>query len=117
MPGRRSAKPHESFLGDCGHSSFLSFWFAYVHRRAGHKSEAQKFLHKIEAERSRRYVDASKLVMANLGVGDNEQALKWFEKGFSERSTALVWLKVDPVYDPLRSEPRFHELLTRVGFQ
>ena len=90
---------------------------AYVHGRAGHKSEAQKFLRKLEAERSRRYVDASKLAIAYFGVGDTDQALKWFEKGFSERSTALVWLKVDPVYDPLRSDPRFHELLTRVGFE
>jgi len=89
---------------------------AYVHGRAGHKSEAQKFLHKLEAERSRRYVDASKLVVAYLGSGDYEQVLKWFEKAFSERSTALVWLKVDPVYDPLRSEPRFESLLQRVGF-
>ena len=97
-------------------SPFTWMLFAYVHGRAGHKSEAQKFLRKLEAERSRRYVDASKLVMAYLGVGDNEQALKWFEKGFSERSTALVWLKVDPVYDPIRSDPRFASLLQRVGF-
>ena len=97
-------------------SPFTWMLFAYVHGRAGHKNEAQKFLRKLEAERSIRYVDASKLVIANLGVGDNEQALKWFEKGFSERSTALVWLKVDPVYDPLRSDPRFESLLQRVGF-
>ncbi len=55
--------------------------------------------------------------MVYLGVGDNAQALNWLEKGFSERSTAMVWLKVDPVYDPLRSEPRFHALLTKVGFE
>jgi len=96
---------------------FTWMLLAYVHGRAGHKSEAQKFLRKLEGERSRRYVDASKLVMGYLGVGDNEQALKWFEKGFSERSSALVWLKVDPVYDPLRSEPRFESLLQRVGFK
>ena len=95
---------------------FTWMLFAYVHGRAGNKSEAQKFLRKLEAEKSRRYVDASKLVIANLGIGDKEQALKWFEKALSERSTALVWLKVDPVYDPLRSEPRFRTLLRRVGF-
>jgi len=95
---------------------FAWMLFAYAHGRAGHKSEAQKFVRKLEAEKSRRYVDSAKLVIANLGLGDHEQALKWFEKGFSERSTALVWLKVDPVYDPLRSEPRFASLLQRVGF-
>lgn len=90
---------------------------AYVNGRAGHKSEALGFLHKLEAERSRRYVDASKLVMAYVGMGDKEQALSWLEKGFSERSTALVWLKVDPAYDPLRSEPRFQALLSKLGFE
>src|SRR5262249_51829689 len=96
---------------------FTWMLFAYVHGRAGHKSEAQAFLHKLETESSKRYVDASKVAIAYLGMGDNEQALKWLEKGFSERSTAMVWLKVDPAYDPLRSEPRFHDLLTKVGFE
>jgi tetratricopeptide (TPR) repeat protein len=90
---------------------------AYVNGRAGNKSEALRFLRKLETERSRRYVDASKLVMANLGMGDKEQALRWLEEGFSERSTALVWLKVDPAYDPLRSEPRFQALLSKLGLE
>jgi hypothetical protein len=55
--------------------------------------------------------------MANLGMGDKEQALRWLEEGFSERSTALVWLKVDPAYDPLRSEPRFQALLSKLGLE
>lgn len=96
---------------------FTWMLFAYVHGRAGHKSEAQAFLRKLETESSKRYVDASKVAIAYLGLGDNEQALKWLEKGFSDRSTAMVWLKVDPAYDPLRSEPRFHALLTKVGFE
>ena len=89
---------------------------AYVNGRAGHKNEAQRFLRKLEAERSRRYVDSSKLVMAYVGMGDKEQALRWLEEGFSERSTALVWLKVDPAYDTLRSEPRFQALLSKLRF-
>ena len=48
-------------------------------------------------------------------TGDNEQALKWCEKGLSERTTAMVWLRVDPVYDPLRSDVRFQALLAKVG--
>jgi TolB-like protein/DNA-binding winged helix-turn-helix (wHTH) protein/Tfp pilus assembly protein PilF len=91
--------------------------YAYVHGRAGHRTEAQKYLRRLEAERTSRYVDAGKLMMANLGAGEKERALKWLEAGYSERSTELVWLKVDPAFDPLRSDPRFQNLLVKVGFQ
>lgn len=100
-----------------GHDGpFAWMMFAYVHGRAGHKNEALSYLRKIEAERAKHYVDSSKMMLANLGVGDNDQALLWCEKAVSERSTLMVWLKVDPAYDPLRSDPRFHALLTKVGF-
>ena len=96
---------------------FTWMLYAYVHGRAGHKREALAFLHKLETERSKRYLDSSKLIVAYLGIGDNEQALKWCEKVLSERSTALVWLRVDPVYDPLRSDPRFHALVAKIGLE
>ncbi|HWR15709.1 MAG TPA: winged helix-turn-helix domain-containing protein [Terriglobales bacterium] len=90
---------------------------AYAHGRAGQKSEAKRFLHKLEEERSRRYVNSSRLITANLGVGDYEQALKWCEQGLSERATVIPWLRVDPLYDPLRSDPRFHALLAKAGLE
>lgn len=96
---------------------FTWMLFAYAHGRAGHKAEALAYLRKLEAERSRRYVDSAKLVMAYLGTGNNQRALDWLEKALAERSTAMVWLKVDPAYDPLRSDPRFQTLLRKVGFE
>jgi TolB-like protein/DNA-binding winged helix-turn-helix (wHTH) protein/Tfp pilus assembly protein PilF len=96
---------------------FTWMLYAYAHGRAGHQVEARTYLHKIEAERSWQHVDTAPLVMAHLGMGEKEQALNWLEKGLSQRSNSLVWLKVDPVYDPLRSEPRFHALLKQVGFE
>lgn len=96
---------------------FAWMLFTYVHGRAGHKNEAMKYLHKIEAERSAHYVDSSKMFLAYLGLGDKEQALHWCEKAVAERSTLMVWLKVDPAYDPLRSDPRFQALLKKVGIQ
>ena len=101
-----------------GHDgAFAWMLFAYVHGRAGHKSEALKYLHKLEAASSEHYVDSSKMILAHLGLGDKEQALQWCEKAVLERSTLMVWLKVDPAYDPLRSDARFQSLLTKVGFE
>jgi len=49
------------------------------------------------------------------GMGDKDQAFVWLEKGYEERSTPLYFLKVDPIWDPLRSDPRFNDLLRRIG--
>jgi len=96
---------------------FTWMLYAYVEGQAGHKIEAMRFVRKLESERSKHYIDAAKLIVAYLGVGDNDQALKWCEKGVSERSTALVWLRVDPAYDPLRSDSRFQQMLSKIGLQ
>lgn len=47
--------------------------------------------------------------------GDKEQAFAWLETGYEERSTPLYFLKVGPIWDPLRSDPRFNDLLRRIG--
>jgi eukaryotic-like serine/threonine-protein kinase len=54
---------------------------------------------------------------ADLGLGDNDQAFAWLKKAFLERSWYLVLLRVDPRLDNLRSDPRFQDLVRRVGLQ
>jgi len=48
-------------------------------------------------------------------LGENDQALEWLEKAFAAQETGLTSLKVNPIYDPLRDDPRFHELLRRMN--
>jgi hypothetical protein len=48
-------------------------------------------------------------------MGNNDEAFAWLEKAYLARSTMLTTLKVEPIYDPLRSDPRFQELMRRVG--
>jgi hypothetical protein len=50
-----------------------------------------------------------------VGIGDKDQALVWLEKAVAQRDERVVMLKVDPHFDSLRSDPRFHPLLSRVG--
>src|SRR5262249_52118952 len=57
------------------------------------------------------------LARASARAGAMDQALDWLEKAYAEHSDHLVLLKVDPIFDELRSTPRFVNLLRRIGFQ
>ena len=52
-----------------------------------------------------------------FGLGENEEGFKWLEEAYDERAYALAYIKVFPVYDVVRSDPRFQALLKRVGFE
>lgn len=86
---------------------------AYAH--AGRRTEALRLLDELKRRRQRAYVPAGAFVNAYLGIDDKEQAFAWLERAYEEKSNILQWLKVHPHYDPLRSDPRFADLLHRVG--
>ena len=54
-------------------------------------------------------------VLAHIGMDNKDQAFAWMNKAYAQHSTALATLKVDPIFDPLRGDPRFHEFERRVG--
>ncbi len=49
-------------------------------------------------------------------LGDADSAFEWMEKAYERRSMRITWIRVNPVFDPLRSDPRFQDLLRRIGF-
>ena len=90
---------------------------AHAYARAGQREEALKLvgeLKRIEAE-ERGFVPPFGIIWAYAGLGDEEQAFAWLERSFQERRDRMVWLNVDPLLEPLRSDPRFHDLVRRVG--
>jgi tetratricopeptide (TPR) repeat protein len=90
---------------------------AQAYARAGQREEALKLvgeLKRIEIE-ERIYVPPFGLIWAYAGVGYNEQAFAILERSFEERRDRMVWLNVDPLLDPLRSDPRFTDLVRRIG--
>ena len=62
-----------------------------------------------------RYVSSLYFAAVYLGLGDNHTALDWLDRAYKERNDRLVYLGTDPIADPLRSEPRFAQLLAMVG--
>jgi hypothetical protein len=53
--------------------------------------------------------------MLYLGIGDTDRAFEWLEKAADARDALLCYLKVGPIYDPLRGDPRYADLLNRLG--
>jgi len=51
-----------------------------------------------------------------MGLGDKDRAFEWLEKAYEERAGRLVYLKVEHAFDPLRSDPRFGDLVRRLKF-
>jgi TolB-like protein/DNA-binding winged helix-turn-helix (wHTH) protein/Flp pilus assembly protein TadD len=86
---------------------------AYAH--AGRRKDALRLLDELKQRRQRGYVPAGAFVNAYLGMEDREQTLAWLEHAYQEQSNILQFLKVHPYFDPLRDDPRFKDLLHRVG--
>ena len=82
---------------------------------AGRKAEAMKIRDELLELTKTRYVTPAALVNVYIGLGDKEQAFVWLEKAYEERSNYLAYFKVFPFLDPLRSDPRYADLLRRVG--
>jgi len=60
-------------------------------------------------------VSASSIAGLHAILGEKEQALTWLQKAYEERAGGITFIKVNPTFDGLRSDPRFQELLRRVG--
>ncbi|MGB9079559.1 MAG: tetratricopeptide repeat protein [Terracidiphilus sp.] len=87
--------------------------WAYAH--AGRRADALRLLGELKKRQQIGYVPAGAFVNAYLGLGDNEDAFAWFERAYREQSNILIYIKVFPLYDPLRGDPRFQDLVRRVG--
>ena len=91
-------------------------WLGFVLWKSGDKEGGRAVHRELEAQANSRYVDPSFIALLHLGMGQTTEALSWLEKGFEEHSFWMIWLNVDPVFDPLRTEPRFQALLARLNF-
>lgn len=86
---------------------------AYAH--AGRRRDAMRILAELKRRRAAGYIPAGAFVNAYLGIGDKEQAFYWLEQAYKEQSNILQFLKTHPYFDPIRSDPRFADLVRRVG--
>ena len=88
---------------------------AYIYGKSGQQAQAQRALEKLLELDRRRQVEPAAILWAYLGMGNNDQAFAYLEKAYLQHSNTLTTLKVEPRFDPLRSDPRYQDLLRRVG--
>ena len=86
---------------------------AYAH--AGRRSDALRLLAELKRRAKAGYIPSGAFVNAYLGLGDNEQTFYWLEQAYKEQSNILQFVKSHPYFDPIRSDPRFTELVRKVG--
>ena len=87
----------------------------YVLANLEQRQEALQILEQLAASSKQRYTPAQAFAIVYTGLGDKDQAFAWLDKAYEERSNRLAYLKVEPTWDPIRSDPRFDELLRRIG--
>ena len=87
--------------------------FAYA--RAGRREEALAVLEELKTRSQERYVSGADLAMVYAGLGKHDEAFEWLEKAYEQQAINLIFLNT-PSWDPLRSDPRYDDLLRRIGF-
>jgi TolB-like protein/DNA-binding winged helix-turn-helix (wHTH) protein/tetratricopeptide (TPR) repeat protein len=87
----------------------------YIYARSGRRSKARKILAELEELQKRRYIPGYFLALVYAGLGETEESLRSLEEAYEHRSFWLSYLKVDPRLDSLRSDPRFLDIVRRVG--
>jgi TolB-like protein/DNA-binding winged helix-turn-helix (wHTH) protein/Tfp pilus assembly protein PilF len=90
-------------------------WQAIIYGRSGQSDQARHALHELLQSNQSHSVDPIIIAWAYLGLGDKNQAFVWLEKAYVQHSTELVSIKVSPACDVLRGDPRFQDLLRRIG--
>jgi adenylate cyclase len=86
----------------------------YAYAISGDRPKAEQMLRELEEMAKRQYVNSSAFAAIYLGLGEKEKALDWLDKAYENQESACWLLKVDPIYDGVRNEPRFQALVQKV---
>lgn len=83
---------------------------------SGRRAKALSIIEELKELRKKRHIPAAYIAGIYAGLLDKDQAFAWLERGYQERSDGMTYLKIERLFDSLRSDARFLDLLRRVGF-
>ena len=100
------SRRHPTYLADLGHGFAI----------AGRRADALNVLAELHEVSSQRYVAARGIAEIHIGLGEVDEAFVWLERGFQQRNGWLIHMRDNPRYDPLRTDPRYLDLVRRMNF-
>jgi TolB-like protein/Flp pilus assembly protein TadD len=98
-----------------GGTRLLKAELGHAYARSGQRDEARRILHELTQQSQQRHVSPYDMAILHVGLEETEKAFAWLEKSRAQRERWMLQLKVAPFLDPLRSDPRFADLMRRVG--
>jgi Flp pilus assembly protein TadD len=87
----------------------------YAQALSGNPAKARQLIQKLTARSRQEYVPALSIALIYIGLGERDHAMQWLSQSYQDRSSHMVYAKVDPLLDPVRSDPRFSALLHQMG--
>jgi hypothetical protein len=90
-------------------------YLGYAYGAAGEKVKAQDILHRLIVRSGQQYISSFAIALVQVGLGDKQAAIQRLEQAYQEHAFELSHLNFTPAFDPLRSEPRFRDLVKRLG--
>jgi eukaryotic-like serine/threonine-protein kinase len=88
---------------------------ANAYALGGRSAESRRLLQELISLSRKRYISPVYMAIVSIGLGEKDQAFAWLEKAYADRSDWMVLLQTEPLFDPVRSDPRFQDLLRRIG--
>jgi serine/threonine-protein kinase len=90
---------------------------ARAYALSGRKAEARKIINELKEQSRKRYISPTVIAFIHAALGEKDEAFNLLEQAYDDRDFVLVLAKIEPAFDPLRSDPRFAALLKRVGLE
>jgi TolB-like protein len=108
------AEFHKGFTLSGGGPLYLAY-LGHAYAVAHEKHKAEEALHELKNLSKRKYVSAFGMALLYAGLRDKKEAFAWLQKAYDERACLPLFLKMDPAFDSLRSDPRFEQMLSHIG--
>jgi hypothetical protein len=98
-----------------GDYPFMIMAYGHAQALAGNATEARSALRKVQQLGATRFVPSLYPAAIHLGLGETDEAFRLLDLAYQEKVDRLVYLNVEPMADPIRSDPRFAKLMAKIG--
>ena len=114
---RAANQRRRELLGISSQPDDLDNYSALIHARTGNQARAREILANFKASRKDHYQSCHVIAWIHAALGEKDEAFFWLEQAYREHAGQLYLLNVLPMVDPLRSDPRFKDLVRRIGLE